>query len=441
MNGVFPGGAFSPTLAAGPALSPGWLSGKGRFNQLGRGALHRTGGTGCNLTPFIWGECPYLMPVPWKRVPERPPAPAPAGQAGSGSRCPAAAPGAGPAAQPRPAASPACGAVVNKGVRLCWAARPGPAPGARQRRGSALFVWTGTATSCKGDGSLQPFKFENKTGKKIPKPNQLENLTRGQSSSASGYPQPDPGLGLGIWICWGILSCLSGKLSIEPNIGVQSTDPCRVFGCHAQSLPSQSCMEDFLWLLAWIPRGEPPLSYVQCLCPARFWRSRRSAPGDTWAVLYVLWFGRGSLWGMENCRLSCCETNPWFENPISACLKHLVKINFPEWCLESDLEYHKVSHTSVVLWSPEREQAWFSTSCACFQSLQNIYLWTCEKKMCVPFQWKVGKAFSIGMVHPASSRAAFPWLLTSVRLSSSSGIASILLLQQQQGCVDTKGAG
>lgn len=80
------------------------------------------------------------MPVPWKRVQERPPAPAPLVQGGAGllvpgrgSRCPAA-------PQPRPAASPACGAVVNKGVRLRWAAQPGPAPGARQRSGSALFV-------------------------------------------------------------------------------------------------------------------------------------------------------------------------------------------------------------------------------------------------------------------------------------------------------------
>lgn len=171
-------------------------------------------------------------------------------------------------------------------------------------------------------------------------------------------------------------------------------------------------MEDFLWLLAWIPCGETPLSYVQWLpspllkkqavCPWRHVSSSQCA---------VVWKGQSLRHGKLGCRLSCCETNPWFRSPIPACLKHLVKTDFPEWCLESDLEYHKVSHTSVVLWSPEREQAWFSTSYACFQSLQNIYLWTREKKMCVFFQWKLGEAFSIGMVHPARSRAAFSWLL------------------------------
>lgn len=61
------------------------------------------------------------MPVPWKRVQERPPAPAPLGQAGPGSRCPAvpAAPAGGQpgvwsrSKQRRPAA-------------LGGAARPGP---------------------------------------------------------------------------------------------------------------------------------------------------------------------------------------------------------------------------------------------------------------------------------------------------------------------------
>lgn len=40
----------------------------------------------------------------------------------------------------------------------------------------------------------------------------------------------------------------------------------------------------------------------------------------------------------------------------------------------------------------------------------------------------------------ASSRIALTWLLSSVRQFSSSGMALILLLQQQ-GCVDTKAVG
>lgn len=60
--------------------------------------------------------------------------------------------------------------------------------------------------------------------------------------------------------------------------------------------------------------------------------------------------------------------------------------------------------------------------------------------MYVPFQWELGKAFGIGVVHPASLGVALSWVLSSARLSSSSGVAPILLLQQQ-GCVDAKAAG
>lgn len=68
------------------------------------------------------------------------------------------------------------------------------------------------------------------------------------------------------------------------------------------------------------------------------------------------------------------------------------------------------------------------------------YLWTCEKKRYALIQQELGKTSSVGVSHVASSRVALTWLLSSVRQSSSSGMVLILLLQQQ-GCVDTNAAG
>lgn len=135
-----------------------------------------------------------------ERRPGAPTRPAPPGQAGPGSRCPGAAPGARPAPQPRPAASPACGAVVNKGVRLHSPARPpGPARGGAPR--SLFELQQQQVVKGTGAGAFSHLNLKTKRGKKYQNPNQLENFTRGQSSSASGYPQHDPGIDLGIWIC------------------------------------------------------------------------------------------------------------------------------------------------------------------------------------------------------------------------------------------------
>lgn len=68
------------------------------------------------------------------------------------------------------------------------------------------------------------------------------------------------------------------------------------------------------------------------------------------------------------------------------------------------------------------------------------YLWTWEKKKYTLIQQELGKTFSVRVIHMASSRIALTWLLSSVRQFSSSGMALILLLQQQ-GCVDTKAVG
>lgn len=96
-----------------------------------------------------------------------------------------------------------------------------------------------------------------------------------------------------------------------------------------------------------------------------------SLPLERHGLAYsVLW---GSLrHGKPGCHLACCKTEHRFGCPIPTCLKQLVKTSFPKWCLESDLENHKVTHTSAVLWSPEGEHVWFSTSCASSWRLQNI---------------------------------------------------------------------
>lgn len=117
----------------------------------------------------------------------------------------------------------------------------------------------------------------------------------------------------------------------------------------------------------------PPVLCAVTL-PSRLLKKQASLSLETHELVYnVLWFVSGNLRrGKLGCHLACCETNPRFGCPIPAHLNHLVKTDFPEWCLESDLENHKVSHTSVVLRSPERERVCFSTSCAPSWRLQNI---------------------------------------------------------------------
>lgn len=78
------------------------------------------------------------MPVPWKRVPERPPGPAPVRRAGSGSLCPG-----GPAAPARGQAGVWSRSKQRRPAALGGAARPGPRGPPEEGLRALCLNWNG----------------------------------------------------------------------------------------------------------------------------------------------------------------------------------------------------------------------------------------------------------------------------------------------------------